>query len=146
MAAQAGLCLAWLENPEDTFCRVVAHMVSSITFVHLVLVNHLSCDMTKPTKWVCTQRRLRSAWASAQSDQSLSLCAHWVAKDPSFLLAHSEDSDQTGRRPRLIWVFAGHTATLLVLLCRGSSLSQPRNSVSRFTDPLKMAWIMLTGF
>ena len=30
------------------------------------------------------QRRLRSAWASAQSDQSL-LCAQWVTKDPSFL-------------------------------------------------------------
>ena len=28
--------------------------------------------MTKPTKWcVCAQRRLRSAWTSAQSDQSL---------------------------------------------------------------------------
>ena len=27
--------------------------------------------MTKPTKWVCAQWRLRSAWASAQSDQSL---------------------------------------------------------------------------
>ena len=27
--------------------------------------------MTKPTKWVGAQRRLRSAWASAQSDQSL---------------------------------------------------------------------------
>ena len=26
--------------------------------------------MTKLTKWVCAQRRLRSAWASAQSDQS----------------------------------------------------------------------------
>ena len=26
MAAQAGLCLAWLETPEDTFCRVVAHV------------------------------------------------------------------------------------------------------------------------
>ena len=24
MAAQAGLCLAWSETPEDTFCRVVA--------------------------------------------------------------------------------------------------------------------------
>ena len=24
MAAQAGLCLAWFETPEDTFCRVVA--------------------------------------------------------------------------------------------------------------------------
>ena len=31
----------------------------------------LSHNMTKPTKWVCVQRRLRSAWASAQSDQSL---------------------------------------------------------------------------
>ena len=27
--------------------------------------------VTKPTKWLCAQRRLRSAWASAQSDQSL---------------------------------------------------------------------------
>ena len=38
--------------------------------------------MTKPTKWLCTQWGLRSAWSSAQSDQSL--C--WM--------------------PRLIWVFA----------------------------------------
>ena len=56
--------------------------------------------MTKPTMWLCAQRRLRSAWASAQSDQS-SLCAQWVAKGPSFLHADSEDSDQTGRMPRL---------------------------------------------
>ena len=35
--------------------------------------------------------------------------------------APSEDSDQPGRRmPRLIWVFAGRTVTLLVLSCRGS--------------------------
>ena len=27
--------------------------------------------MTKPTEWQCAQRRLRSVWASAQSDQSL---------------------------------------------------------------------------
>ena len=33
--------------------------------------NHFSCDMTKPTKWLCAQQRLRSAWASTQSDQSL---------------------------------------------------------------------------
>ena len=32
---------------------------------------HLSRQMTKQTKWLCVQRRLRSAWASAQSDQSL---------------------------------------------------------------------------
>ena len=58
-----------------------------------------SRDMTKPTKWMCAQLKLRSAWASAQSDQSLlsawrklgSLATHW---------AHSKDSDQTGQ----IWV------------------------------------------
>ena len=25
--AQAGLCLAWSETPEDTFCRVVARVI-----------------------------------------------------------------------------------------------------------------------
>ena len=76
--------------------------------------------MTKPTKWVCAQRRLRSAWASAQSDQSLlsawrklgPLATHWV---------HSKDSDQTVRMPNLIWVFARRTATLLVLSWGGSN-------------------------
>ena len=59
----------------------------------------------KTIKITCAANEDRSAWASAQSDQSL-LCAQWVAKDPSFLNADSEDSDQTGRMPRLIfhWV------------------------------------------
>ena len=64
--------------------------------------------MIKPRKWLCAQRRPGSALASAQSDQS-SLCSQWVAKETSFLHADSEDSDQTGRMPRLIWVFAGRT-------------------------------------
>ena len=44
---------------------------------------------------------IRPVWSES------SLCAQWVAKDPSFLHADSEDSDQTGRMPMLIWVFAG---------------------------------------
>ena len=68
--------------------------------------------MTKPTKWLCAQRRFRS-----------SLCAEWVAKDPSFLHADNEDSDQSGLMPRLIWVFAGRTLTLLVLSFRGSIIN-----------------------
>ena len=54
---------------------------------------------------------IRPVWSES------SLCAQWVAKD---LHADSEDTDQTGRMPRLIWVFAGHTLILLVLSCRGS--------------------------
>ena len=50
-----------------------------------------------------------------------SLCTQWVAKDPMLLHADSKDSDQTGQMPRLIWVFAGRTAILLVLSCRGSN-------------------------
>ena len=47
------------------------------------------------------KRRLWSAWASAQSDQS-SMCAQWIANDPRFLHADSKVSDQTGQMPRLI--------------------------------------------
>ena len=57
---------------------------------------------------MCTQRRLKSACASAQSDQSL--CSPleetlhpWQAK------MHREDSDQTARMRRLIWIFSGNT-------------------------------------
>ena len=48
-----------------------------------------------------TVLRLRSAWASALSDQS-PLCAQWVAKSSRFLYADNEDSDQTEHMPRLI--------------------------------------------
>ena len=43
--------------------------VQSLIKVKLFL--YMSRDMTKPTKWLCVQQRLRSAWAPAQSDQSL---------------------------------------------------------------------------
>ena len=33
-------------------------------------------------------------------------------------------TDQTGRMPRLIWVFAGRTLILFVLSCRGSAVTK----------------------
>ena len=96
----------------------------------------MSHDMTKQTNWACSQRRHRSALASAQSDQSLSLCAQCVAKVP-MLLADREDSDQTGRMPRLIWVFAGRTAILLVLSCRGSYTLGPKYPRYMYTRTYK---------
>ena len=47
-----------------------------------------------------------------------SLCAQWVAKDPGFLHADSGDSDQTGRLPRLIWVFARRFCQLVGYVMR----------------------------
>ena len=72
-------------------------------------------------------KRSTHVWAASWQNQQnrpvwseSSLCAQWVAKDPNFLHADSEDSDQTGRKTRLIWVFAGRTLTLLVLSRGGS--------------------------
>ena len=81
---------------------------------------HMSRLMTKPTKWhvrpAKTQISLGIRPVSSESSLSTwrklgSLATHW---------AHSEDSNQTGRMPRLIWVFAGSTLVLLVLSWGGS--------------------------
>ena len=76
---------------------------------------------------MCAQQRLRSAWSSDQFDQS-SLCPHWVVKDPRFLQANSEDSDQTGQMPRLIGVFTECTGHFLVLSCWGSVILTDKNT------------------
>ena len=74
--------------------------------------------MTKPTKWHVRSSKtqislgVRPVW----SESSLStwrklgsLTTHW---------AHSEDSDQTGRMPRLIWVFVGRTCHFVGFVMR----------------------------
>ena len=68
--AQTGLSL-----DGRTLIFLVLSCRSSCLFIGFSGHIHVSCDMTKPTVWLCTQQRLRSAWASAQSDQSLR-CPH----------------------------------------------------------------------
>ena len=75
--------------------------------------------LTKPTKWLCAQRKLRSAWASAQSDQSLR-CPNEESLGPQLPIERTAKTlFRLGGCPG--WsVFAGRTVTLLVLSCRGS--------------------------
>ena len=87
--------------------------------------------MTKPTKWVCAQRihslDIRPVWSESSLSawrKLRSLAIHWV---------HSEDADQTGRMPRLIWVFAGCTLILLVLSCRSSFNKTDAHSDAEFS-------------
>ena len=68
---------------------------------------------------------IRPVWSES------SLCAQWIAKDPSFLHADSED---------WIWVFAGRTVTLLVLSCHGSFWREYLSRVSVFRQ--KINWAM----
>ena len=94
----------------------------------LIIIKYLWAALWQNQQNNCTQPRLRSACASTQSDQS-SLCAQWVAKDPSFLHADSEEkhtlwvlsdqpghlSDQTGRYQGWSVSSLGAHAILLVL-------------------------------
>ena len=62
------------ESDVELECHKMAQF--PYTFYHVMklfstVLTFMSRDMTKPTKWLCTQRRPRSAWASAHSDQSL---------------------------------------------------------------------------
>ena len=89
--------------------------------------------VTKPTKWHVRQAKpqislgIRPVWSESSLSAWRKLgcwATHW---------AHSEDSDQTGRMPRLIWVFTGRR---VVLLCpatrkwRGIMLYPPKFWVS----------------
>ena len=59
---------------------------------------------------LCSQQRLRSASSLCAWRNLGSLATHWATH-----WAHSEDSDQTGRMARLIWVFAGCTGHFIVM-------------------------------
>ena len=63
--------------------------------------------MTKPAKLSVHPAKTQISLGICQVRSESSLCTQWAAEDPMFLYADSEDSDQTGRMPRLIRVFAG---------------------------------------
>ena len=78
------------------------------------------CHMAKTNKMSVRSAKtqislgIRPVWSLSAWRNLGSLVTHWT---------HGEDSDRTGRMPRLIRVFAGHTVTLLVLSCSGSNLN-----------------------
>ena len=73
----------------------------------------LRWSTAKQTSWFVRPAKtqisldVRTVWSES------SLGNLWVAKTPMLLHADSEDSDQTGRMPRLIWVFAGRTGHVI---------------------------------
>ena len=70
---------------------------------------YMTRSTTKPAKLpvhpMKTQIRLgiHPVWSGS------SLCTLWIGKDPTFLHANSDNSDQTGWMPRFIWIFTGCT-------------------------------------
>ena len=109
------------------FCHEVAHMFYLLFLTETFWTLNRCCILQRSI-WAFTyepqhDKTNKMSVRPAKTQISLgicpvwsvsSLCTQWVAKDQSFLHVDSEDPDQTGQMPRLIWVFTGGTVTLLV--------------------------------
>ena len=83
----------------DSQMPIFGWYYSSKTYIHAIWI----IFFIKLLRQTQISLGIRPVWS-----ESL-LCAQWVAKDSVLLQADSEDSDQTGRMRRLIWVFGGRT-------------------------------------
>ena len=94
----------YMENQSQSeakgMCMLVVCMQLRTYYNSLQMSHH----MTKPTKWPVGLAKTRI---------SLGICPVFAVRMIGPLTthwAHSEDSDQTGWMPRLIWVFTGRTS------------------------------------
>ena len=102
-------------------------------FSHMVTVNvfiYVAVNFQVLLKWAAAWQNQQNECAPSEDQISLGIRPVWSGSSLSAWRklgtlsthwAHSEDSDQTGQMPRLIWVFAGRTLILLVFSCRGSN-------------------------
>ena len=93
-----------------------------------VVVRHAKTQISLGIRPVWSESSL-SAWRNLRP-----LAIHW---------AHSEDSDQTRRMPRLIWVFAGRTVILLLLSWGSSDFNNLLSDTWQTEDKSKLNWIPL---
>ena len=106
--AQADLSLRWSHKFFlCKFCRA-----------QKIVFDNWAISWQNKQNGMCAQRRQRSTFFQplavyslrcSHEKKVLSLATHW---------AHSEDSDQTGWMPRLIWVFAGRTCHFVGFVMR----------------------------
>ena len=116
--------------------KLLLHIISSnlgtrninVSFLSVNRCSYMNCGFCVSSQYEPRHDKTnKMSVLPANSDQpgiclvwsKSSLCAQSVAEKPSFLHEDSEDSDQTARMPRLIWVLAGRTAIVLGLSFRG---------------------------
>ena len=83
---------------------------------------HLSRLISKPAKWLCVQRRRRSAWASAKSDQNLRCVFYGWLRTQAFFKRTVKTLIRLGGCPGWSESLLGTHAISLVLSWGGSFL------------------------
>ena len=86
--------------------KMLTHMTQALSLVLIYTIPMMrvsdSGSVNESRHDKTNKMRVRPAKTQISHGSESSLCAQWVATDPRFLHADSEDSDQTGRMPRLI--------------------------------------------
>ena len=114
--AQTDLSLRWAHIPYCWFCHDVAHLIcfSGDSIISTMKIEPRNDKTNKVTVLPAqTQIRLPGHPPSLIRVLAVRMKKAWVVSSP---LSAQRRSDQTAWMPRLIWVFAGRTVTLLV--CR----------------------------
>ena len=91
--------MAWYYR-SPTFCQFVCSYVQPSSFQSALEVKlNMSRLVTKPTKWLCAQQRLRSAWASTQSDHSLRCALSGKLRTQAFFMRTAKTLIRQGGCP-----------------------------------------------
>ena len=87
---------------EGTFWLNAAHIIT-------ITLQYLSRNVRKRTFWHVRSAKIQISLSVRAVGSEYSWAAFWIAKAAQFLYADSEDSNQTARMRRLIWVFIVRT-------------------------------------
>ena len=134
--SESSLCAQWVAK-DPRFLFEFFYLFPYLNPLHWDLCR----DMTKPTKMAVHPAKtqislgIRLVWSES------SLCAQWVAKDPRFLHADSEDSDQTGRIQSPRYITWHHTRSKvmkvfsikLILYCTGVTICSTKRLTKLLT-------------
>ena len=104
------------------FCQV-----SKLEHIYIHSIDGIVRYVTKPTKWLCAQRRLRSAWASTQSDQIPRCALSAYLRSQDFFMRTAKTLIRLGGCPG--WSESTLGAHVSVLVCHEAAQSSWGGSV-----------------
>ena len=101
--------------------RIITAIVSGVLifaiFMGVRLLLNESPHDKKTTKWLLHQAKTQISLGICPVWSKSSLSA-WRTLSPQLPIEHTPKTDQTGRMPRLIWVFAGRTTHFVGFVMR----------------------------
>ena len=148
--SRLGRCPDWSKSLLSTqvillFCCAPAHinitpglnMFASCNFMQ----KHLSCLMTKPTKWFVHPAKTQICLGILPVRSESWLCALWVTKDRSYLHAIAKTLIRLGGCPG--WsVFAERKSQFVGFVMRQLTLSQPSHCFHPLLPPNFLAQLI----